>query len=246
MVLSNKRKEVDNISKDDTIQEEEEQEEKREQEQIQLTSLSAFNFIKKRKFSKRVIAVSAKIGAGKNFMMEQILLPWFIQKLGLHIRVIALADELKKRCNDKHQLTFEELFIEKDVKSRQLLQREGVEAREKESPDVWIKKLDFQMKIDFFYGVDIVLVCDLRFQNEKQYFEDRGDALCIRIDAPKRTLDKVRREAKNDEVKMKEIMNHISETDLDSSTFDIQINNDYDQEATSGQVLIEALKPFFI
>lgn len=193
----------------------------------------------------RVIAVSAKIGCGKSHMMEKVLKKWLIDKLGLHIRVVCLADELKKLCFEKYGTSFEKMFIEKDSETRELLQKLGVSERERLGADVWIKKLDFQMKIDFSHGVDIILVADLRFENEFDYFKNRGDAVCLRIDAPQRNLDKVKREQKEDPVKMKACMEHISEVDLDKAHFDIRINNDYEDIHTASDELLNSLKFYF-
>lgn len=189
----------------------------------------------------RVLALSSKAGCGKDYLSENFIVRWFIRR-GKHVRVVALADELKKLCNDKEGVTFERMFIDKDTESRKLLQNVGVAERDSKGADIWIKKLDFQIQIDLFRKCDVVIVTDLRFANELQYFQDRGDARCIRIHAPQRNADKIRRETNGNAEATAAIMSHVSECELDTAEFDFCLNNDYCNEATSQHDLIQYLE----
>jgi hypothetical protein len=71
----------------------------------------------------------------------------------------------------------------------------------------------------------VFVISDIRFMNEAEYVRSKNGIL-IRINAPNRTLQRVRSEAKGDTQTMDKIMSHASEISLDEYDFDNQINND--------------------
>lgn len=71
----------------------------------------------------------------------------------------------------------------KDEKGRKLLQVLGTEAGREYDSDLWCKHLYWEI-IDIFPPVDVIIIDDWRFQNEKEFFESYGDfqIITIRVD----------------------------------------------------------------
>ena len=147
---------------------------------------------------------------------------------------------------DHRPLSFERLFVRKDAETRRLLQRVGLEHRQRFGDSVWIDLLDLQLQVDFACGVDVEIVTDLRFRSEKRYFEhERDDALCVRLEAPLRTLAKARSETDGDQAQIDAILSHVSERDLEQERFDVLVPNDPEHEPHALRDLLRALEPHF-
>ena len=173
----------------------------------------------------QVIAITGKIGSGKNFVMEQMLVPYLHQR-GYRVSVLAFADFLKVKCCVEQNISYDRVFTTKDAESRTLLQTCGEQIREL-NPFTLIQALDCYIQLTFQRGCDIVLISDVRYKNEFDWLQEKYNARIVRVVAPTRTYDKVLQEAAGNIPKFHEIMNHTSETQLDSCDI-ATIENDYE------------------
>lgn len=84
----------------------------------------------------------------------------------------------------------------------------------------WIKVLSSR-------GVERFIISDVRFENEIEWIKSLG-GIIIKIEAPERYKKRLINETNGDEEKMKEIMNHYSEINIDIiKNYDILIHNDF-------------------
>lgn len=169
----------------------------------------------------RNIALSGKAAAGKDTIADE-LLPLGYEKA-------SLADSLKRFCSEKYMYPLNWNYTqegknkyikvtEKDGrvfyhgKVRDLLIEVGKQGR-LEDKDYWIKKLEEQLPDK------PVIITDVRFKNEADYYKNKG-YLLVRIDAPR--IDRYMR-SNNYELATSE---DESETELDEyEGFDLRINN---------------------
>jgi len=177
----------------------------------------------------KIIGVSGKQGSGKNYFSEKILYPYF--KNNYNILIIGFGDLMKNElfARDK-SLKYDELYDHKTFETRKKLQLYGTEnGRDKYHDDIWVRGLDIQVEtFSRRCGENsLIIVCDVRFPNEFEYIKSKG-GVNVRVIADNRTKERYFRETNGDEEKMKEIMNHRSETSLDNYKFDYIVKNDYD------------------
>ena len=180
-----------------------------------------------------IYGVSGKLGSGKNYVAEKILLPFLNRTVSSEKNSLslALADHFKVDVCVKQNIDYERIFIKKDEESRKILQLKGTEeGRLKYGEDIWINILKTWIRLHSERGVERFVVTDLRFPNEVEFIKKMGGKV-IRIHAPKRNHDAVVKEAKGDPEKISSIKNHSSETALDNYTgFDYILYNDYGNE----------------
>ena len=179
----------------------------------------------------QIIGLSSKMGGGKNYFAENVLYPQYKDKY--NILMIGFADLMKSElyARDK-SLSYDELYDNKTFESRRKLQEYGTEhGRDKYHQDIWIRGLDIQ--IDTFSkrclnggGQPMIIITDVRFKLEYDYIIGKGGKV-IRIESPNRSFDRYKRESNNDESKLNQLKNHISETELDDFKFDYVFDNDY-------------------
>lgn len=178
-----------------------------------------------------LIAVSGKLGSGKDYIIENYILPC------IHGRVskMAFADHIKINVASQQHLPLDILLHgQKTAEVRHALQSAGTEeGRDKHGPDIWVNTLDNWIKLRQLRGDDleVVLVTDCRFPNEARWIED-NDGILIRIVAPDRNDATLLKEANGDEQVYTSIKTHISETALDNYTFRYVIDNS--KEAAAG------------
>ena len=172
-----------------------------------------------------LIGISGKMGVGKNFISENIIMD-ILNKLIGNIRIfpISFADQMKVELGIRDKrFNYENLFINKTLETRRGLQEYGTErCRKIYGENIWINSVEMWMKIyqDRLPKTEnpIFIISDVRFKNEAKWIEEKK-GLLIRINAKIRNEERKKQENINIE--------HISETDLDNYKFKNIINNDY-------------------
>lgn len=175
-----------------------------------------------------VLSFSGKIGSGKDYIIDNIVVP-FLRKNGKIVHTISFADYLKIMCNVKDGIHYNRLFYNKDIVSRTTLQSRGNIERTNDI-NFFVKIVDCLLKLEKDRGTEIVIVRDLRYKNELEFLESIS-SFTFRINAPKRTKDKLLLECEGDSSKADIISSHKSEVDLDDyRNFSYTIYNDYENE----------------
>ena len=165
-----------------------------------------------------IIAFAGNLKTGKNYVAEKLFLPLLSKKSTL---VRGFADHFKVDSINKGNLKYENVFGEKDEKTRNQLQLLGTEnGRNKYGDNIWIDTLDTWMKIYYDRGINRFIITDVRFLNEIEYLKSKN-AKIIKIEAPKRQLHNL-----NEKINQN-ILNHVSETELNNYKFEYIINNDF-------------------
>ncbi|AYV79452.1 MAG: hypothetical protein Faunusvirus15_3 [Faunusvirus sp.] len=193
------------------------------------------NTIKSTEINKttEIYTFSGKLGSGKNYIAENVFLPELQKISPLPTVILAFADYMKVDVCGKNNVSYDSVFVEKTDTTRKLLQIVGTEkGRMIYGEDVWTNVLIAQIKLYQSRGAKRFLITDGRFTNEADKVKQIGTAL-LRINAVERNKDRVKQEAKGDDTKMKSIMSHVSETQLDDyKYFDYKIENDYGDKET--------------
>jgi hypothetical protein len=160
-----------------------------------------------------VILISGKAGTGKDTYANALTLK--------------LRDKGYNAIQDRFAFSVKQCAIDyfgwdgqKDEKGRKLLQDIGKIGR-KYDPVLWPKTLIHRIDSHFDLAqIDILVIADWRFPNEKNFFEmtDLFQIITVRIEAPNR------------EIIDKESLAYIdvSEVALDDYEFDYNINNEYE------------------
>ncbi len=213
-----------------------------------------------------VLGISGKMGCGKNYIGENIIGKIFYD-LGYTVSFLAFADLIKYEigsrieniydvCEIKNKMdkNYNNLFVDKDVKTRNLLQNYGTEngrqSKNKNINDsvlyydenIWIKGLYLIMKniYEKLYNKHkhIFIITDVRFINEANFIKSLNGSI-IRVIANNRNINRINQEILKitnqhsdinvNNIKNK-ISNHQSETDLDNYNFDFIIHNDYNDD----------------
>jgi hypothetical protein len=185
-----------------------------------------------------IFGFSGKMGAGKNYICENIFLP-LLKKHNRNVIQMSFADQIKVNVMVNYNLSKNDVCNDKNYKIRNLLQKEGTQdGRNRLGDDIWINHLDKWMEIHKSKGVHTFLITDVRFKNEAEYIKRMGGKI-IRVEAPERNKDLIIRQ-KLDPL----TVNHISETDLDNYySFDLILDNDYNISMLKNQ---EILNDFFM
>jgi dephospho-CoA kinase len=176
-----------------------------------------------------IIGLSGKMGSGKNYIAEKIIYPSY--KDEFNILIIGFGDLLKNELFARDtSLSYDELYDHKTFETRNKLQQYGTEnGRDKYHQDIWVRGLDIQVETFRRRSNDncLIIVCDVRFQNEAEYIINKGGKL-IRVISEDRTNERYLKEAKGDKEQYQRIASHRSETELDSYRFNFVINNSKD------------------
>jgi phosphomevalonate kinase len=174
-----------------------------------------------------IIGISGKMGTGKDYLANQIIIP-FLKKHGKQCLQLAFADQIKVNAMTRHNLNFDDVYVEKTHKTRNLLQYEGTEnGRNVLGEDIWIRYFDSWRKVLSSRGIDAIVVTDVRFHNEVDYIRSQR-GLLIRINAPLRNEKRLQQESGGDVSKYNKISSHKSECSLDNmNNFDVIIDNDF-------------------
>lgn len=177
-----------------------------------------------------VYGFCGKIGTGKNYIAEQIFEKMMPKSNSV---TIAFADQLKIDGIVKLDLDRYKCFVEKDEHTRKALQRIGTEeGRDVYGQDLWVNYIREWVLTHAERGVKRFIISDVRFKNEFDLIENEFNGTNIRVNAPKRNKEKLLQESEGDEVKLKSLSSHISETDLDEGrVFGFTILNDPEDNA---------------
>lgn len=144
-----------------------------------------------------VIGLGHKARHGKDSAAQ-----FLIEKFPQYVRRFAFADALRTYCRVLHGMT---------IKDAPLLQRVGVEMREK-NPNIWIDTLYWQL---IEQAPPIAVITDVRFENEARFVKSMGGTL-IRVTRWDMTTDQPYQATDRDP-------NHISETELELFPWDHSI-----------------------
>jgi dephospho-CoA kinase len=173
-----------------------------------------------------IIGLSGKMGSGKNYIAEKIIYPSY--KDDYNILIIGFGDLMKNELFARDTtLSYDELYDHKTYETRNKLQQYGTEnGRDKYHQDIWVRGLDIQIETFRRRSNDncIIIICDVRFQNEAEYIIKKGGKI-IRIISTDRTEERYLKEANGNKEMYQKIVNHKSETDLDSYKFNYFVNN---------------------
>lgn len=177
-----------------------------------------------------LIAVSGKLGSGKDYVIENFILP----RIPGRVVRMAFADQIKVTVASRHGFPVRScLEGDKSQELRRMLQIEGTEeGRDKYGPDVWVQTLENWIRLRKIRGeeIDAVLITDCRFENEADWIERNG-GLLIRVNAPSRNQAALEQESGGNLDAYHAIAGHISETALDSYPFNNVVNNEPGDDA---------------
>lgn len=190
-----------------------------------------------------VVAVSGKLGSGKDYIMENYLLP-SLRELGLnHITRMAFADQIKINVASRYGVDITKcLSGDKSPELRRMLQIEGTEeGRDKYGDNIWTDTMENWITLRAMRdNIDVVLITDCRFPNEASWVEQKG-GLLIRINAPKRNNQRLDHECHGDMTVRNSIESHSSETALDTYNFTYVVDNDPEHMDTVHSNVIDCL-----
>ena len=166
------------------------------------------------------------MGCGKNYIAEKIFLPKLKPKPTL---VMAFADHFKITAICFQNLSYDKVFGEKDDHTRKTLQQLGTElGRDKYGDDIWLRVMYNWMKVYTERGIERIIITDARFENEINFIK-KLEGKVIKIYAPDRNMDRLIKESNGDEMKIKELSKHRSETFIEEfQEYDYIINNSKD------------------
>jgi len=176
---------------------------------------------------KFVIGVSGKLGSGKDYITTNVILP-VLEKHKQRYLQLAFSDQIKINVMTKNAIGYNDLYLRKTEKSRQLLQTEGTEVGRTADKDIWVNFLDNWIKVHSNRGIDTFVVSDVRFMNEFDYIKNYG-GIMIKIVAHKRNNVRLLQESNGNQETYDKISTHLSECDLDSlndDMFNLIIYND--------------------
>ena len=191
-----------------------------------------------------VIGLSGKLGTGKDYLMDTVVRPYLKEK-GLVTRTMSFADHLKVSVAAENSLDITQMYGDKPLKIRRLLQKRGTEeGRDKYGPDIWINSLEAWIKlVEMRKEANVILISDCRFKNEADWLTKNG--LLIRLNAPDRNLERLTLEVSDNKDMLKAIAGHVSETDLDDYIFQRSIDNSKSNVGCSKHQLLEILEEHF-
>lgn len=181
-----------------------------------------------------VYGISGRLGTGKNFITEKVLMKMLEPTPTM---TISLADQIKVNGIVQHGLDRYKCFVEKDEHTRKVMQRVGTEdGRNVYGADIWVRYVLEWMIVHASRGVKRFFIPDVRFHNEFDFVKELGGTM-IRVNAPKRNRLALEREAAKGTGTPESIGSHQSETELDSGReFDYIIDNDIDSPSVFIQV----------
>ena len=191
-----------------------------------------------------VIGVSGKLGTGKDYHIDTVIKPYLKEK-GLTVKTMSFADHLKVSVAAENGLDINDMYGDKPPEIRRLLQKKGTEeGRDKYGPDIWINAMKAWIKLVEIRGeADVILIGDCRFKNEAKWITQNG--LLVRLNAPDRNMERLKREAGDNNELLQAIATHPSETDLDGYQFKYSIDNSKSNDSNSAQQLLSILDENF-
>lgn len=153
----------------------------------------------------KVICISGKAQAGKDFAAEQLKSQLSLD--GSKVLITHLADLLKYICK-----AYFDWNGEKDVEGRHLLQYVGTEVFREHDPNYWVDFIRNVLKL-LPNKWNYVIIPDCRFPNEIECFKKDGfEVITVRIERPNLNSDNAGMSIQNKK--------HSSETALDEYDFD--------------------------
>lgn len=179
----------------------------------------------------KIIAICGKAGSGKDYIASNYIIPYIKNVLKGTVVQLSFADQMKVNVMTKYDISYKDLYETKTQETRKLLQLEGTElGRNVHGQDIWIKYYNNWVKVLKNRGIDYIITCDLRFQNEFNYLKNKH-SIIIKLVAPERHHNRIFKESDGNMDIYNQFKNHISECDLDNTlddNFDLVINNDTD------------------
>jgi hypothetical protein len=173
------------------------------------------------------IAITAKAGAGKDFISENLFPLYF---------TLAFADYFKAGLIGKQIFTYDQIYITKEPEVRKRLQEIGTEeGRDVFGEDIWVNCLEAFAYILYKRNkIDKFIIPDCRFDNEAKWIHEIG-GLVVSIES-NRTRDGMNTENKN----------HVSEKGIDPSLIDFIFKNDEctTLEQLAGQIMGAPMNEF--
>ena len=136
-----------------------------------------------------LIGFTGKAESGKN--SASVCAEELIKSSGYSLYSLAFADSVKELAAKVFNVPHHKFIVNKHqicekwgMTYRELLQLFGTDfARDMIHPDFWVKKFDERFKELSSNGTNIVLVTDVRFNNEAEYIINKGGAI-ISIERP--------------------------------------------------------------
>lgn len=175
-----------------------------------------------------IIAVSGKMGCGKDYITSQYIIPYLERVLNKRCLHVCFADQLKVLAIIRGSVTYDNVFVKKTRESRKMLQTEGTQNARGNDPDIWVKYLDTWIEIYKNRNIDVFVISDLRFQNEFNWVRSCG-GLVINIRSPERNKERLMQEANGDINVYISLRTHVSECELDKvedDHYDLIMYND--------------------
>lgn len=177
----------------------------------------------------RIIGIAGKMGSGKDYIANNFIIPYLEFKLNQSCLQFCFADQIKINIMSKMNISYHDVYIEKTNITRNLLQQEGTEnGRLVYGENIWIKYFDNWIQVFKTRGIKNIITTDCRFKNEIDYIKAQG-GIIIKIHAPVRNDQRLKRESNSDQLVYNCLKNHSSECDIDNveeSYFDLVIDND--------------------
>lgn len=150
-------------------------------------------------------------------------------------RVAHLADQLKEDYCAKNKLTLQELEANKSSHRKALIDY-GAEMREKSEGMHWIKTLETKIATTYH---PVVVIPDIRFQNELTYFQNKYDTISIKLEATEELL--------NERGANMELLADPSEQGIDEGLFNIRqrqfVVDDNKQRSVSATINYKSILP---
>ena len=179
-----------------------------------------------------LIGICGKMGSGKDYIASKYIIP-FLQSKSIKCLQLSSADQIKVNIMAKTNVSFNEAYLEKNQKTRQLLQHEGTEnGRNIQGKDIWIKYFEAWHMVLASRGIDAIITSDVRFKNEMEYIKNKK-GLLIKVVAPNRNKTRLENESQHNIEVYKKIASHASECeldDVDENSYDLVIRNDYNDK----------------
>lgn len=176
---------------------------------------------------KLLIGVSGKLGSGKDYIVNNLIIP-ILQERNIRHLQFNFADQLKINVMTKNNIEYDDVYERKTEFSRQLLQKEGTEIGRNINKNVWIDYFENWVKVLGNRGIQSFVISDVRFKNEFEYIK-HNCGLLIKVVSKQRNQDRLHQESVGNKQTFDKIKNHISECDLDDipdEKYDMVIYNE--------------------
>lgn len=176
-----------------------------------------------------LLGLCGKMGCGKDYLANNMIIPYIENILRKKCIQMSFADQIKVNVMAKSGIDYRDVFEQKTIVTRMLLQKEGTEnGRNVLGDKIWIKYMDSWIKVYKNRGFAAFVIPDVRFQNEVEYIKSQN-GIVVKVVAPERSMNRAVRESGGNSELLKQITSHQSECDLDdldNINFDAVIRND--------------------